>query len=132
VEKVQHEILERPVKVYNFEFEDFHTYYVGADSVLVHNICAASKGLPTNGQYLSSTEALDLADSFLGVDYSEVCPGGFVSLDKTRRVRMTESDLSSVNNHAGAPHLNFELIKANPKKKGSYSVIQNSHIFIFD
>ena len=39
VEKVQHELLEEPVKVYNFEVEDFHTYYVGADcSVLVHNM----------------------------------------------------------------------------------------------
>lgn len=40
VEQVQHEILENPVKVYNFEVEDFHTYYVGTgDGVLVHNTC---------------------------------------------------------------------------------------------
>lgn len=39
VEKVQHEILESPVKVYNFEVEDFHTYFVGESSVLVHNKC---------------------------------------------------------------------------------------------
>ena len=39
VEKVQHEILESPVKVYNFEVQDFHTYYVGENSVLVHNQC---------------------------------------------------------------------------------------------
>ena len=38
VEKVQHELLEAPVTVYNFEVEDFHTYYVG-DGVLVHNAC---------------------------------------------------------------------------------------------
>ena len=38
VEKVQHELLEELVKVYNFEVEDFHTYYVGTDvQVLVHN-----------------------------------------------------------------------------------------------
>lgn len=29
VELVQHEILETPIAVYNFEVEDFHTYYVG-------------------------------------------------------------------------------------------------------
>ena len=29
VETVQHEILENPIKVYNFEVEDFHTYFVG-------------------------------------------------------------------------------------------------------
>lgn len=39
VEWVQHEILESPVKVYNFEVEDFHTYFVGESSVLVHNRC---------------------------------------------------------------------------------------------
>ena len=39
VEQVQHEILESPVKVYNFEVQDNHTYYVGGDdsAVLVHN-----------------------------------------------------------------------------------------------
>ncbi len=41
VEKIQHELLETPVTVYNFEVEDFHTYYVSADAindgVLVHN-----------------------------------------------------------------------------------------------
>ena len=39
VEWVQHEILESPIKVYNFEVEDFHTYFVGKSSVLVHNDC---------------------------------------------------------------------------------------------
>ena len=38
VEKIQHEILETPVTVYNFQVEDFHTYYV-ASGVLVHNSC---------------------------------------------------------------------------------------------
>jgi len=40
VEKVQHEILESPVKVYNFHVEDYHTYYVTEHGVLVHNSCA--------------------------------------------------------------------------------------------
>ena len=35
-------MLEAPVTVYNFEVEDFHTYYVG-DGVLVHNSCAHKK-----------------------------------------------------------------------------------------
>ena len=39
VEWIQHEILESPIKVYNFEVEDFHTYFVGENSVLVHNDC---------------------------------------------------------------------------------------------
>ena len=39
VELIQHEILESPVTVYNFEVEDFHTYYVSDSAVLVHNEC---------------------------------------------------------------------------------------------
>ena len=33
------ECLDIPLDVYNFEVADFHTYYVGENSVLVHNIC---------------------------------------------------------------------------------------------
>ena len=39
VEKIQHEILETPVTVYNFQVEDYHTYYVTALGILVHNKC---------------------------------------------------------------------------------------------
>ena len=39
VEKIQHEILESPVTVYNFEVEGFHTYYVSNIAILVHNLC---------------------------------------------------------------------------------------------
>lgn len=42
VEKIQHEILEAPITVYNFEVADFHTYYVGKSSILVHNLCTNS------------------------------------------------------------------------------------------
>ena len=38
---MQHEILESPIAVYNFEVADFHTYYVGKSAVLVHNVCGA-------------------------------------------------------------------------------------------
>ena len=41
VEKVQHEILENSITVYNFEVEDFHTYYVSDQFILVHNVCNA-------------------------------------------------------------------------------------------
>ena len=44
VEAVEHELLESPITVYNFEVEDFHTYYVGDTSVLVHNQCVAREG----------------------------------------------------------------------------------------
>ena len=37
VENFDVELTEEPVKVYNFQVEDFHTYYVGENGVWVHN-----------------------------------------------------------------------------------------------
>ena len=37
---VEKEYLDEPVTVYNFEVEDWHTYYVSEEEVLVHNMCA--------------------------------------------------------------------------------------------
>ena len=43
LEEIQHELLEAPETTYNFEVEDFHTYYVGCAEVLVHNKCTIVK-----------------------------------------------------------------------------------------
>ncbi len=37
IEQIQHEILEAPVTVYNFEVEGFHTYFITDSQILVHN-----------------------------------------------------------------------------------------------
>ncbi|MCL2080008.1 MAG: HINT domain-containing protein [Oscillospiraceae bacterium] len=37
MEKSETELSKIPVTVYNFQVEDFHTYYVGTNGVLVHN-----------------------------------------------------------------------------------------------
>jgi len=62
VEKVQHELLENPVNVYNFEVQDFHTYFVGNVSVLVHNECGpmTSRGSSAVKQPSNLTEKLAL------------------------------------------------------------------------
>ncbi len=133
VETVWYEALDDTIKVYNFEVEDFHTYYVGdSNGVLVHNSCFATPKLPQNGIKVNSSDALDLADDFLGKGYSEASPGRFISSDGARQVRMTSSDLSPVNNHAGAPHLNFETLAPNPLKPGKMKITGNVHVFIYD
>lgn len=43
-EQVQHELLESSETTYNFEVEDYHTYFVGENSVLVHNKCKVETG----------------------------------------------------------------------------------------
>ena len=44
VARVELEVLEEPVRVYNFEVADWHTYYVSEEEVLVHNTCTAGPG----------------------------------------------------------------------------------------
>ncbi len=42
---VETETLDEPVKVYNLEIEDSHTYYVSVDGVLVHNRCKLGENM---------------------------------------------------------------------------------------
>ncbi len=75
VEWVQHEILESPVAVYNFEVEDFHTYYVGdSDGVLVHNSCnhKSAWNKERRNYWKNQSKVVEL-----DVDY-----GSFVATDK--------------------------------------------------
>ena len=41
VDAIRREKLAKPIQVFNFEVEDFHTYYVGTGCVLVHNLCTS-------------------------------------------------------------------------------------------
>ena len=108
-----------PQTTYNFEVADFHTYYVGT-GVLVHNKnCGFGKY--KDGMKMTEDEALDAAQDFLGEGYREVSADRFVSADGMRQVRMSPKDLAVVNNHAGSPHLNFDVLR--PKYK-------SIHIFI--
>ena len=43
IEKIEVEQLATPETTYNFEVEDFHTYYVSETNILVHNTCVKSK-----------------------------------------------------------------------------------------
>ena len=43
------ELEEKQEVVYNFQVEDFYTYYVGENSILIHNDCP--KGSGSNGNY---------------------------------------------------------------------------------
>ena len=76
VEKIQHEILETPVTVYNFQVEDYHTYYVTDAGVLVHNSCAQSPRFNQNQQAVLELakeykDGLTKADAELLVEWAE-------------------------------------------------------------
>ena len=57
VESLESITPDEPIKVYNFEVEDFHTYYVSGQKVLVHNTCATTKkNVTTHKGKSSNTE----------------------------------------------------------------------------
>ena len=44
INRIAVEVLSEPQTTYNFEVEDFHTYYVGKNEVLTHNKCVVKDG----------------------------------------------------------------------------------------
>lgn len=56
IETIESVQLDSPVKVYNFEVEDFHTYYVSGQKVLVHNTCAKETAKNTASNYWSKAK----------------------------------------------------------------------------
>lgn len=85
-----------------------------------------------DGAHLSTSAALDAAVDHLGPGYKEIAPGVFKSADGTKMVRMTNSDLAMMGNHAGAPHMNFEtgLTVLKPNGKEQFISKENLHIFL--
>jgi hypothetical protein len=50
IKGIKYEKLETPIKVYNFEVEDFHTYFVSDLEVLVHNKPAGGRNIEKIGK----------------------------------------------------------------------------------
>ncbi len=151
VDKVQHEILEAPVDVFNFSIRNNHTYFVGAAAVGVHNAggpCAQTgapaqmrqssidtvinetlngKGNFTSSQTLTSSEALQSGIDFLGEGYTEIGkPGSGVYRNTVNgQIRQFRMDNNSIcGNHApNQPHVHLEIIDPVTNKP-----ISNNHI----
>ena len=77
VEKVQHEILESPINVYNFQVAGDHTYYVSDIGVLVHNGCfdpiknASQAVWLDNGSKAFLQDAGEYAGQYIAKDYAK-------------------------------------------------------------
>ena len=63
VENHSVELTDEPTKVYNFQVEDFHTYYVGENNILVHNAGKEYK-IPKSGT--GKEKATDIPSRFKG------------------------------------------------------------------
>ena len=118
VEKVQHEILEAPVAVYNFQVDNYHTYFVSNIGVLVHNKCTR------NTTVSSREEALEYGRKFLGEGYTKEGQGRYVSADRFRQMRF------DFTHHDGTTHhINLETFRYPIAKGTRNKVIIDEHVF---
>ena len=80
VEQVQHEILETPITVYNFQVEGYHTYYVADAGILVHNTCRnphGKKGGPAHQNTIHEiSDNLESQGYSVTYEYRVNTPGG--------------------------------------------------------
>ena len=118
VEQVQHELLESPETTYNFEVEDYHTYYVGDEPVLVHNKC---KNIYKTD---SRAKAIKEGKEFLEEGFTKEGNGYYVSKDRYRPMRFDTT------HHDGTPvHINLETWR-NQLQRGVRNKLKgNIHIF---
>ena len=121
VREVETEHLSEPVYVYNFEVEDYHTYFVSGLGVLVHNSCGPGNKSGSNTYVPSSNtqivqhpevkapnqvKASDVTnywDNYLGSNQTNINPRtGLVdnnrlfSADGTRSIRFGNHEMNSV------------------------------------
>ncbi|MCR5836633.1 MAG: hypothetical protein K6G88_09000 [Lachnospiraceae bacterium] len=95
VEWIEHEILEKPVKVYNLSVADNHTYFVGENGVGVHN--DSCKG--NWNRKISKTEDLN-SDSF-----SNLKDNGTVKVNSSGSDRPLYSDPNSYYSTGNGEHV---------------------------
>jgi len=120
VEAVHQELLEEPVKTYNFQVEGWHTYYVSALGVLVHNSCTL--GFPeviTTQEVKAPTQismrnATDVWDDYLGPNQTsynrftgKYDADRIFSEDGTRSIRFGNHEMNSIG--ANSAHFHFEI-----------------------
>ena len=103
VEKVQHEILESPVAVYNFQVADYHTYYVTESSVLVHNKCDYN-----HGDSVGTSKAPKQGDN--GSTYTQISSDGRRTVCSQTTYNEycmpgTRVDYNHTHGSVGAPHV---------------------------
>lgn len=131
VEKIEKEELDKAVKVYNFEVEDWHTYFVSEEDILVHNSCAVPHGkdnvvkgvtkhLSSKHKPVTSSSMESVKRKVLGHDYVNVGKDKWRNKSVTRQFRAKPNDI----NHA-KPHVHIEFLK---KTKDGYLVRRNYHV----
>ena len=127
LEQVQHEILESPVVTYNFEVEDFHTYYVGENEILVHNKCIDIVALPEvkKASQIKVSDTVDVWNDYLGPNQTNINKfTGKIDMDRifsadgTKSIRFGRHEMNSIG--TSKAHFHFEVWDYNPSTRTVY------------
>ena len=118
IKEIRRERLEEPVKTYNFEVEDWHTYLVSENNVLVHN--AGSKKCPLKFSFKSNKSNAGISRkykvdeySILAKDKSILGQANHINQDAAFRDIIPTKKGMSINlegnafSGVGTPHYNF-------------------------
>ena len=103
VENFDVELTDKPVKVYNFQVEDFHTYYVGECGVWVHN---ASRKYSSTKEFNEAISKMDTSERVATVKQEARAVADNNGLSKNNK-------LSRINNRD---------VYSDPKTKDLYAV----------
>src|SRR5690606_11621880 len=98
VKEVRFEYLDTPIKVYNFEVEDWHTYFVSEQDVFVHNSC---KGKGTRSTQLTADD-IKFSDKFSKPAYkNQITERGWTNRKIADTINNPVKTGTSVNKYTG-------------------------------
>lgn len=106
--KVDAEYLSIPVTVYNFEVEDYHTYYVGEAGIYVHNMCGVAK---------DSTKTYRSSESGSGSSYGNYTFKDGIDVDLRGKGNYQDA-LNDAFNKTGVSKEDFNVTKWGRDKNG--------------
>ena len=95
VEKVEIEVFDKPVKVYNFEVEDWHTYFVTEQGILVHNAGQDYDGNGNTGTPNKETSKTgNIKNIYNSIKEAPKYPEGFRGIQNgTKKVNINNHDV---------------------------------------
>ncbi len=137
------EILKKEETTYNFEVEDFHTYYVGENYILVHNACSGGTTTKTDNYSDEFLEWLNKGDNNNSVYNCFDDAGNDVYTGITKQKLKTRlyqhkhggKNFSSIDELYGnltrnkARSIETAIIRAKPKTNIRLSIAENSKYF---
>ncbi len=115
VEKVQHEILEAPIAVYNFQVEDYHTYFVADSGVLVHNKCDK---MQTNSQASAAANQLGYSKVPNATSHGQAV---YFNSSATRNMRYITADIDSHSGGVWKAAKSLEALTSKSTRTGTFN-----------